>query len=296
MTEGVSSNARTVLVAVDFSPASRVAVDHGVQLSRRLSAKLVLLHVIELPREQKHPLEVRAAQLEKEQAERLLPSMVASEEQDNLDLTLDVRTGNAAKEIALAAAQHNAAIIVMGKHGRGTLARWIFGSVAEATLRQSPVPVLTVGSEPGALSWRRILLATDLSASIASGLHAAMDLARNAQASVMLLHVVVPPSAVGEGGAESYSPEKGLDQALSRMTELVAECRTEGVKVELIAVTGAEGTSAILKAAEQHGADLIVIDVRRKGPVERALLGSTAERLVRQSTIPVLTVPAPIAA
>jgi nucleotide-binding universal stress UspA family protein len=44
-------------------------------------------------------------------------------------------------------------------------------------------------------------------------------------------------------------------------------------------------------AAEKSGADLIVIGIRKKGAIARAVLGSTAEKLIREAQIPVLAVP-----
>jgi hypothetical protein len=54
-----------------------------------------------------------------------------------------------------------------------------------------------------------------------------------------------------------------------------------------------EGNPAetILKAAEENCADLIVMTVSKKGLIERALLGSTAERLIREAHLPVLSIP-----
>jgi nucleotide-binding universal stress UspA family protein len=55
----------------------------------------------------------------------------------------------------------------------------------------------------------------------------------------------------------------------------------------------AEGipAAAILRIADEHEVDFIVVAIRKKGRLERALLGTTAERLVRDAHVPVLSVP-----
>src|SRR5215475_11117053 len=80
---------RKILVPVDFSPASTLALGHGIALVRRFKAKLTLLHVIEpsgalthaFPRESE-----KADKARHEQAERMLGALVAPEDQDDLDL------------------------------------------------------------------------------------------------------------------------------------------------------------------------------------------------------------------
>ena len=54
-----------------------------------------------------------------------------------------------------------------------------------------------------------------------------------------------------------------------------------------------EGTPyrVITKYAEEHDADLIVINLQSKGFLERAMLGATAERVIRSATVPVLSLP-----
>jgi nucleotide-binding universal stress UspA family protein len=284
------NEAANVLVPVDFSPASVLALNHGVQLARRLGASLTVLHVIELPHELKHPLEIRAATLQREQAERILPALVAPEDRDDLNLKFDIRTGAAAEEIISAAAQLRASIIVMGKHGRGLWQRWMVGSVSEATLRRAGTPVLVVSGGASPRPPERILFATDLAAPAEGSLHAALEFARGTGASIVLFHMADTAHAVMEGMKPGVE-ERDIEKARRDLNALAAECAERHVPAEVVVVEGSSAHAAILKAAEDRGAELIVIGARKKGAIERAVLGSTAEKLIREAHVPVLAVP-----
>jgi nucleotide-binding universal stress UspA family protein len=81
-----------------------------------------------------------------------------------------------------------------------------------------------------------------------------------------------------------------LDSARDRLKTLEAEASERKIKIEVSMVEG-NPADAILKAAEQDCADLIVMTVSKKGLIERALLGSTAERVIREAHLPVLSIP-----
>jgi nucleotide-binding universal stress UspA family protein len=284
------SETANILVPVDLSPASVLAVNHGVQLARRLGASLTLLHVVELPPQSKHPLEIRAARLQWEQAERMLPRLLSTEDWDDLNVKVELRTGAAVEEIASVAAELQASIIVMGKHGRGLWERWMVGSVSEATLRKAGSPILIVHGDAGPRPPERILFATDLGAPEDGGLRAALEFARGTQASLVLFHMVDASFTVMEGMAAS-AEDAAVEKARASLDGLATECASRQVHADVVVVEGASAATSILMAAEKSGADLIVIGIRKKGAIARAVLGSTAEKLIREAQIPVLAVP-----
>jgi nucleotide-binding universal stress UspA family protein len=88
-----------------------------------------------------------------------------------------------------------------------------------------------------------------------------------------------------------YEGQQDIEQARTKLAEFAAEANARKVKTEIII---AEGLAAeeILKTAGENESDLVVITVRRKGLMERTLLGTTAERVIRESNVPVLSIPA----
>src|SRR5215467_13148582 len=120
-----------ILVPVDFSPPSTLAVNHGIALARKFRSKLSLLHVVESPTALTYTFPTEAEKVERqrrEQAEKMLPVLVSPEDQDDLDVRFLVRTGPIEEMIESAVHEENADAVVMGTHGRTLFGRLLIGS------------------------------------------------------------------------------------------------------------------------------------------------------------------------
>ena len=288
-------NIKNVLVPVDFSPPSRLAVNYGVSLARKFRATLTLMHVAESASGLAHPFADESGAItnqHREQALRMLGALLGSEDQDDLDLRIVTRSGNIKDEIADVIQEQAADILVMGTHGRGLFGRWVIGSVTEGVLRKVSIPVLTVCRATKPLAFTRILLATDLSESSKRAFDYTLELARTMRSDLTILHVV-DQAALTYAGAEmvSYVAEQDVEEAKAKLAKCVFEASRANVRAETVLVQGI-AAEEILRSAERDPADLILISVGKKGVVERTLLGTTAERVIREATVPVLSIPA----
>lgn len=141
----MTTGANVIVVPVDFEAASSKAIATAKDLAARFGADVVLVHVYQLPVYTYPGLEptllpgfhteVTAA------AQRAVDELAKRE-----GMQAVLREGDPATEILAAAEEMNAAMIVMGTHGRTGLAHLFLGSVAEKVVRKSKVPVLTVRS------------------------------------------------------------------------------------------------------------------------------------------------------
>jgi nucleotide-binding universal stress UspA family protein len=142
---------------------------------------------------------------------------------------------------------------------------------------------------------RKILCPVDFSESARVALHAATDLAKENGAALVLLHAFQPPSYIyGEGGY-------GVPEALGRIEEAARkdldawrrDAETRGLtSVEAMVV---EGTAweEIIGAAAALTADLIVMGTHGRTGIKHMVIGSVAERVVRQAPCSVLVVRLP---
>ena len=141
------------------------------------------------------------------------------------------------------------------------------------------------------MSFRKILIAVDESAFAAHATDVGFELARSLGAEVALVHAVDP-------AVVAYAPEGGIPAS-----ELVALAQQDGRRLlaafaqrasfqpaplEFIHV--GKTATEIVKAAKDWPADLIVIGSHGRGGVNRLLLGSVAEAVMRQAACPVLVV------
>lgn len=140
---------KTILVAVDFSDVSAVALKAAVDLAQRLGAQLKVVHVVQ-PQPVPLPLEGSAIYMDEvqtwqlEEAEKNLARFVSEHSAPGTVSLTKVRSGVAATEISQAAVDNDAGMIVLGTHGRTGLKHLLMGSIAESVLRVAPVPVLCV--------------------------------------------------------------------------------------------------------------------------------------------------------
>lgn len=150
---------KRILVPVDFSACSLDALEYGVLIAQRSKASMKLLHVLEpvsygldftLPHPSKH-------ESSKTASTKRLSALVSAISSAGLVSDFLILGGLPVDSILDAARTQSTDLIVMGTHGRRGLSHVFFGSVAEAVLRRSSCPVLTVRSPKFRPDHRRVL-------------------------------------------------------------------------------------------------------------------------------------------
>ena len=143
------------------------------------------------------------------------------------------------------------------------------------------------------ISLNRILFPTDFSPDADNALSYAISLAEEYGAELCLLHVVediVIPAYFGPQVDAGYIPTVDLEAAAqAEIDKLLPEEAGRAYTVRRLLRRGAPYVE-ILAAAEDESADVIVMGTHGHGGFVHMLLGSTAERVVRKSSIPVLTI------
>lgn len=140
----------TILVAIDFSDDSRLALRRALEIADRFDAKVTLVHAIDLTglRGAAPELYVDIPSLAariRDSAEAGLREIAAAEDPEGRRIVAaEVYEGRPANAIVEAAREKKASLIVTGTHGRTGLSRMVLGSVAERVVRHAPCDVLVV--------------------------------------------------------------------------------------------------------------------------------------------------------
>lgn len=139
--------------------------------------------------------------------------------------------------------------------------------------------------------YERILVPTDGSAASDDAIAHAFDLATVHDAEVHAVYVVDAASAAGismeatwEGVSDMLYREGG-----SALEDVERRGEDRGIAVETAVVEGSPAQE-IVRYAEREDCDVIVMGTHGRGGIDRLLLGSVAEKVVRASSVPVLTV------
>jgi len=138
---------KIIVASTDFSELSRHAVEYAADLAAVLGAKLVLVHVYQMPPMLLPGASGVVAELAvriPREAEEMLVAQAKRLERPSLEVRSVLKEGDPRDGILHVAEAEHADLLVMGTHGRRGLSRALIGSVAEAALRTAPCPVLTV--------------------------------------------------------------------------------------------------------------------------------------------------------
>jgi nucleotide-binding universal stress UspA family protein len=294
---------RQILCPTDLSESSTRALPYAAALARWYEAKLTVLYVV--PTFEPMPLTpegLDAVQMvfpaSRDEVLSEMRHLVDSAGAAPLHPTLAAEAGDPVRTIVNQALVTSADLIVMGTHGRSGFERFMIGSVTEKVLRRAPCPVLTVppqatASVPGEVLFKNILCSIDFSPSALQAMGFALDLARQADGAVTLVHVIEwlaeeEPLAFAHFNVPEYRQHL-IDDARQRLGALVAdEPRTWSAIQEIVTVGRAH--REILRLAADSPPDLIAMGAQGRGGIGLALFGSTTQQVVRAAPCPVLTV------
>jgi nucleotide-binding universal stress UspA family protein len=290
---------KTVLFPTDFSRAANTALPHALKLAQKWGTEITILHVATLYSDDPNAPEYQ--QLDegnfKEYIEKSLGEISQAMESSQKVTTEVVREVAPATGILDFIEEKGIDLTVMGTHGHSALAQFFLGSVAERVVRHAPCPVLTVAQ--GRKEYRNnpdyqnILVAFDFSEHSKKAAREARDMATQYGARLQALHVV----------EQEVHPAFYLKwrESIARELPQIAEEAKESLRSTLgkeglqdldvhVEIGDGKAHAEISKFARANEVDLIVMGTHGLSGLDRMLLGSTTERLVRIASCPVLTV------
>jgi nucleotide-binding universal stress UspA family protein len=269
---------KTLLVPLDGSPLAERALPYATALARLPDTRLVLLTTVySAGKEQPSPPDLEAV------AQPIRASGVTVE-----PWVYSVDYPDPAAAICAGAAERQADLIVMSTHGRSGLGRWLYGSVADAVLRRTALPVVLVSAVCDR-TWPtdrplRILVPLDGSPRAEAALGPATLLAEQLRATLTVLQVVHGFSRTPDAYVEEYRNE--VRQYLATVSE-----RTPQVTSAVDLYGGNEPTArTIADFADVQEIDLIAMATHGRGGLARQVLGSTATELLHRARVPLLLV------
>ena len=285
-----------VLIPTDGSESAERAARHGVVLARAYDATVHALSVID-ERDYDGVADGRVPDPGDAAVERDAQEAVeAVADLADGETVTRVEAGVPSEAILAYATEAGVDLVVMGTHGRTGVDRFVIGSVAEKVVRRADVPVVTVRAVESATLWPpidRILVPTDGSDASFEALPYALDLAERFDAEIEAFSVVDErtTSAFYNVGTALEDVVGGLRTTAETATDRIAsEAAERGIDASTTVVEGLPSRTICAHAAES-GADVVVMASHGRTGLAHYLLGSVAERVVRNSAVPVLTAP-----
>lgn len=287
----VSTLYSTILVGFDDSIPSKAALTEASNWIKKHGGKIVLVHAVYFDEEE---FGIAPEQLEKRlklgekvcyQTKEMITSEFGIEAQSFLC------EGDPPKVIVDIAEEKKADLIVLGTYGRRGINRLLMGSVTSQVIVSSSIDVLVVKKQctQCAGTYRSILVPFDGSEFSKKALRRACELAKLDGSGITVLYAIPRYEEMIDFMMTS-SIRKSLRQEAERIIEgAKAVAADYSIQVKTIIEEGHAGDK-VVETCGKAGNDLIIMGSYGWRGVNKAIMGSTAERVIMNASCPVLVV------
>lgn len=297
---------RSILVGVDFTPGSAAALRHAVRLAKESGAaigpggvSIRAMHVIntyvvvDLERALSPMQKNIQASLEAEARREWLKFDPALPDKELIELV--IRVGNPAAALVEEATASRADLLALGIH-RAPGAESGVGTVAGMCVRKSTCPVLLVRPEQPT-PFRRVMACVDMSGVSRRVVLDAARLARVENAALDIVHVFEPPwrqlhyfAPMPENSPEFQAGYRALMTSKLREFFEPLKAQLEGLTCQFKLEEHRSAGRGIIEYAVKNDVDIIVLGTHGRNGLKEVLLGSTAERLLKQTPCSMMTI------
>lgn len=291
-------NFEKILVPIDFSDSSLIAVKHAAALARHFHAKVTLLHVNEV--QVVHPLEgplgFGITSGEAQQAEHLSRQQKQLEEFGVDELSgVEVKrllcSGDPARIIVQHSRDQKSDLIFMPTHGHGSFRRFLLGSVTAKVLHDSDCPVWTgvhLSEAPSLIppDVRHVMCAVNFGPETTSVIRWAASFSSSLGAKLTLVHAVLetPPCLPDRYTFQWHSEARS--GASDRLHSLIAASR---LQAQVLVTGDGDIPKSLAAAAQEAHAELLVIGRNCVGTTSRRL-GSHTYSIICNAPCPVVSI------
>ena len=282
---------KTLMVGFDESQSSKAALAEAAGWVRKHGGELILVHAVYFDSEE---FGIAPTQLDKrlQMGEKVC---LQTKESVSSEYGIQVKSllceGDPPEVLLSMAGEKKADLIVLGTYGRRGINRLLMGSVTSQVIVNSPVDVLVVRKQCNGCDgkYKSILVPFDGSVHSKKALDKACDLSKADGAEITVLYVI-PRYEEMVGFLRTDSIKKSMYQEAQKITDAAKEAASaKGVSVKTEIEEG-QSAGKIVETASRLGNDLIVMGSYGWRGVNKAIMGSTTERVLISAPSPVLAV------
>lgn len=278
----MSKAASNIIVPIDFSEQSLIALKQSYNIARFSKAELLLIYVIDedfletlehLFKDQAYEDPV------KDQAKQRLDKLAREvEKETGLTVNTTIRKGKIYEEIVSVANEVNASFIIMGTHGAQGIKKKFIGSNAARVIKEAHCPVITIKGKEHHRGCEKILLPLDLTKETKEKVVKAVELARFFNSTIYVLSIL-------------ESDDEFISGRLSRQMEQVKSYIEQyNIPVVTEVIRADDVPASVIEYSKKINADLIVIMTQQEVYWVEMFIGFAAQEIINSSEIPVLCI------
>jgi nucleotide-binding universal stress UspA family protein len=292
---------KKILWPTDGSKESEESLKAALYIAGKYGAEIMCLHVgeIQIPVTDLYPsYETVVVDIIRKTEERFGKEFERlGKENPGVRFSSKIVRGSIVDWIIETARTEECDLIVMGKKGHGLIGSALLGSNTLKVLRNSPVPVLSVKPHQNANGYdiKKILVPFDVSNPAESSLSYSMGLAGRLGACITVVYVFwidanvyeISPQLVDELTVHSSNE---LNRRVEEIKTGYSQANRDAadIEIETAVLTGVSPALTITDYAAENGFDLITVSTHGRKGIERFILGSETEKIVREAHCPVL--------
>lgn len=254
---------KVILIPIDFTEESLYAISQSYNLAKYTHSKIILLHVYEKQGDEKY--------------EEMAKLTKKSSEESGVPVDFMNVKGNIYKEAVRIAEELDAIFIVVGLESHMKTGD-IIGQSASKLIRESPSPVISIRGMEHRDGCENILLPLDLTKESRQKVDKAIEVAKYFGAAIRILGVFNTKDEKYENQLHAYA-----HQVKSYIKSKGIACTNKTIASENIAET-------VVEYANKIEADLIMIMTKTDLNMKEFFVGTTAQRIIDISNIPVLSI------
>ncbi|MEO8150469.1 MAG: universal stress protein [Bacteroidia bacterium] len=281
----MNSKSNHILVPVDFSEQSLIALRQSYNIARFNNSDITLLHVIDedLLTKLKSLFtgsDDHESRMREDLQIKLNELAIKVESESGLQVKVLITSGKIYDEIVRVANDLNTVFIIMGTNGPEGLKKRFIGSNAMRVINEANCPVISIKGKDHHEGCKRIVLPLDLSRESRDKVNKTIEIAKyfNSEIHLISLH--------------DTNDEFLLDKLELQMNSVKQFIADAGIAVVAEIVKNSDIAKAVLEYARKTEADLIVIISQAEPEIAEWFLGSAAQEIINNSDIPVMSIKA----
>ncbi len=279
----MSSVKNNIVVPIDFSEQSLIALNQSYNLARHSNADITMVYVIDEA--------VFTSMLhifsDKDKHEELLREGISSKlktlcsgakAKSGLDINFRIEKGKIYEQVTSVAEKLNASFIVMGTSGESTLKKKFIGSNSVRVISEAHCPVITIKGKDHNLGCKTIVLPLDLSKETKEKTNECVEIAKFFNSQVKVVSIV---------NSEDEFLVNRLNRQMDQVVEFISSndinCTGEFIKDHDI-------SESIIDYSVQVNADLIIIMTQQEEVWTEYFIGTESQKIINGSNIPVCSI------
>jgi len=276
---------KKILVPIDFSKTSLIAVESAFDIAKKDGADLIFLHVVEEATADSYRIsgEWQKGNWEDkiftfrllEKAKKQLEKLVTEPKYNAVKIVGELRLGNPFHGINTIISEHKVDLIVMGPKGHTKLEEMLIGTNTEKVVRHAHCPVLTVHKKPSSSDFKNIVYATGMSKDEEVFSRIVKRTQQLYNSTIHLVRINTPADFQRDREVKDY------------MDKFAKKLQLKNYTVNVYNDLSAE--EGIINFADSINGDLIAMATHGRTGLAHVMAGSVAENVVGHAGKPVLT-------